>query len=84
MKKILIFIIKSIITIAIILIFISLFKNMPKRYKVAKVEAEIARLLAVGKAGTAEISKAIASRFKISKKKAYARVLEAKEKQNAQ
>ena len=42
----------------------------------AKIAVEIAKLLAAGKAGTADISREIAIRFQISKKKAYALVLE--------
>ena len=45
-----------------------------------KIRAEITRLLASGEAGTAEISKQVARKFKIPKKEAYALVLEAKEK----
>jgi len=40
-----------------------------------KITAEIARLLASGEAGTAEVSKQVAHTFKISKKEAYALVL---------
>ncbi len=45
-----------------------------------KIRAEITRRLASGEAGTAEISKQVARKFKIPKKEAYALVLEAKEK----
>ena len=44
-----------------------------------KIRSEITRLLASGKAGTAEVSKQVARKFKIPKKEAYALVLEAKE-----
>jgi len=40
-----------------------------------KITAEIARLLASGEAGTAEVSKQVAHTFKISKKEAYTLVL---------
>jgi len=45
---------------------------------VETIKTEIARQLAAGKAGTSEISKQLASEFKISKKEAYALVLEVK------
>jgi len=44
-----------------------------------KIRAEIARLLASGEAGTAEISKQVAHKFNISKKEAYALVLAQKD-----
>ena len=45
---------------------------------VETIKTQIARQLAAGKAGTSEISKQLASEFKISKKEAYALVLEVK------
>jgi 16S rRNA (cytidine1402-2'-O)-methyltransferase len=47
-----------------------------------KIRTEIIRLLASGKAGTAEVSKQVARKFNISKKEVYALVLAVKEKQN--
>jgi len=44
-----------------------------------KIRAEIARLLASGDAGTAEVSKQVAHKFNISKKEAYALVLAQKD-----
>ncbi len=45
------------------------------------IRVEIARLLASGEAGTAEISKQVARKFNIPKKEAYALVLKVKEEQ---
>jgi 16S rRNA (cytidine1402-2'-O)-methyltransferase len=45
---------------------------------VETIKTEISRQLASGKAGTSEISKQLARKFKISKKEAYALVLEVK------
>lgn len=45
---------------------------------VETIKTEIARQLAAGKAGTSEISKQLAREFRISKKEAYALVLEVK------
>jgi len=58
-----------------------LVSGSPKEEPVApeKIRAEIARLLASGEAGTAEVSKQVAHKFKISKKEAYALVLTHKE-----